>query len=67
MTDYLAFHPGGVEELLRAAGTDGTNLFNKTHSWVNYELMLKTCFVGTFNGDRYKCIWLWILFFISYL
>ncbi|VDK88619.1 unnamed protein product [Litomosoides sigmodontis] len=54
VTDYLAFHPGGVEELMRAAGTDGTDLFNKSHAWVNYATMLKTCFVGTFNGDRYK-------------
>uniref|UniRef100_A0A0R3RQG1 Cytochrome b5 heme-binding domain-containing protein n=1 Tax=Elaeophora elaphi TaxID=1147741 RepID=A0A0R3RQG1_9BILA len=54
VTDYLAFHPGGVEELMRAAGTDGTDLFNKIHAWVNYDTMLKTCFVGTFNGNRYK-------------
>ncbi|EFO25980.2 cytochrome b5 reductase 4 [Loa loa] len=54
VTDYLAFHPGGVEQLMRAAGTDGTGLFNKVHSWVNYDTMLKTCFVGTFNGDRRK-------------
>ncbi|CAG9538357.1 unnamed protein product [Cercopithifilaria johnstoni] len=54
VTDYLAFHPGGVEELMRAAGTDGTDLFNKIHSWVNYGTMLKTCFVGPFSGDRYK-------------
>ncbi|VIO99857.1 Cytochrome b5-like Heme/Steroid binding domain containing protein [Brugia malayi] len=54
VTDYLAFHPGGVEELMRVAGTDGTDLFNKMHAWVNYDTMLKTCFVGTFNGDRYK-------------
>ncbi|VDO46782.1 unnamed protein product [Onchocerca flexuosa] len=54
VTDYLVFHPGGVEQLLRAAGTDGTDLFNQTHAWVNYDTMLKTCFVGTFIGDRYK-------------
>ncbi|KAL3999137.1 Cytochrome b5-like Heme/Steroid binding domain family protein [Acanthocheilonema viteae] len=54
VTDYLAFHPGGAEQLMRAAGTDGTNLFNMTHAWVNYDTILKTCFVGIFNGDRYK-------------
>ncbi|VDK72064.1 unnamed protein product [Onchocerca ochengi] len=54
VTDYLVFHPGGVEQLLRAAGTDGTDLFNNTHAWVNYDTMLKTCFVGTFIGDRHK-------------
>ncbi|VDN23741.1 unnamed protein product [Gongylonema pulchrum] len=52
VTEYLSFHPGGVDELMRAAGTDATELFNEYHAWVNYETMLKTCLVGTFNGDR---------------
>ncbi|VDM94898.1 unnamed protein product [Thelazia callipaeda] len=45
VTEYLLFHPGGADELLRVAGTDGTDLFNTIHSWVNYDAMLKTCFV----------------------
>ena len=29
ITPYLRYHPGGVDTLLMAAGTDGTALFNK--------------------------------------
>uniref|UniRef100_A0A1I8AC15 Cytochrome-b5 reductase n=1 Tax=Steinernema glaseri TaxID=37863 RepID=A0A1I8AC15_9BILA len=54
ITSYLEFHPGGVDELMRAAGTDATDLFNEYHMWVNYESMLKSCVVGPFRGDRSK-------------
>ncbi|XP_036442195.1 cytochrome b5 reductase 4 isoform X1 [Colossoma macropomum] len=43
---YMDFHPGGEEELMRAAGMDGTDLFDQVHRWVNYESMLKECLVG---------------------
>ncbi|XP_062848258.1 cytochrome b5 reductase 4 [Trichomycterus rosablanca] len=43
---YMDFHPGGEEELMRAAGIDGTDLFDQVHRWVNYESMLKECLVG---------------------
>ncbi|KAI9278998.1 cytochrome b5-like heme/steroid binding domain-containing protein [Phascolomyces articulosus] len=46
MTPYLKFHPGGVKDLMRIAGRDGTKLFMLTHSWVNAEFMLDACFVG---------------------
>jgi cytochrome b involved in lipid metabolism len=29
LTEYVRFHPGGVDELMRAAGADGTVLFNQ--------------------------------------
>ncbi|CAD6194777.1 unnamed protein product [Caenorhabditis auriculariae] len=51
VTPYLEFHPGGVDELMRAAGRDGTPLFNQYHAWVNYESMLKSCLVGRFSGN----------------
>ncbi|KHN80097.1 Toll-interacting protein [Toxocara canis] len=54
VTEYLSFHPGGVDELMRAAGCDGTRLFNKYHAWINQDTMLKACFVGYFRGDRNK-------------
>uniref|UniRef100_A0A183GPI7 Cytochrome-b5 reductase n=1 Tax=Heligmosomoides polygyrus TaxID=6339 RepID=A0A183GPI7_HELPZ len=54
VTSYLEFHPGGVPELMRAAGTDATDLFIQYHAWVNYENMLKSCFVGRFSGDLSK-------------
>ncbi|XP_027005817.2 cytochrome b5 reductase 4 [Tachysurus fulvidraco] len=43
---YMDFHPGGDEELMKAAGIDGTDLFDQVHRWVNYESMLKECLVG---------------------
>jgi cytochrome-b5 reductase len=29
VTPYLEFHPGGVDEMMRAAGADGTELFDQ--------------------------------------
>ncbi|KAK7603504.1 hypothetical protein V9T40_003503 [Parthenolecanium corni] len=46
VTEYLSFHPGGEEELMRGVGTDATKLFNTVHSWVNYQSLLKSCIVG---------------------
>ncbi|KAL1927138.1 hypothetical protein VTP01DRAFT_5101 [Rhizomucor pusillus] len=46
MTPYLKFHPGGVRDLMRIAGRDGTKLFMLTHPWVNAEFMLDACLVG---------------------
>ncbi|KAM6185314.1 cytochrome b5 reductase 4 isoform 1-T1 [Rhynchocyon petersi] len=43
---YMEYHPGGEDELMRAAGSDGTDLFDQVHRWVNYESMLKECLVG---------------------
>ncbi|KAL7667512.1 hypothetical protein ACOME3_010669 [Neoechinorhynchus agilis] len=31
ISEYLEYHPGGKEELMKAAGIDATNLFNQTH------------------------------------
>jgi cytochrome-b5 reductase len=52
VTRYLDFHPGGVPQLMRAAGTDATELFNEYHKWVNYKNMLKSCVIGPFVGQR---------------
>jgi len=46
ITPYLYFHPGGVKELMRVAGRDGTQLFASTHAWVNVGFMLDECLVG---------------------
>ncbi|ORY78440.1 cytochrome b5-like heme/steroid binding domain-containing protein, partial [Leucosporidium creatinivorum] len=46
VTPFLKYHPGGVGEMMRAAGKDGTELFMKTHAWVNVDLMLDGCLVG---------------------
>ncbi|XP_077161539.1 cytochrome b5 reductase 4 isoform X2 [Paroedura picta] len=46
VTPYMEYHPGGEDELMKAAGGDGTDLFDQVHRWVNYESMLKDCLVG---------------------
>lgn len=46
ITDYLDFHPGGDDVLFELAGTDATAAFMEVHSWVNYEFILKDCFLG---------------------
>lgn len=49
VTTYLHYHPGGVEELMRGAGRDATELFNEVHRWVNYESILAKCLVGPYK------------------
>lgn len=46
ITPYLNYHPGGVDTLLEVAGTDGTALFDKYHSWVNSKGIMQACCVG---------------------
>ncbi|XP_048209585.1 cytochrome b5 reductase 4 isoform X2 [Perognathus longimembris pacificus] len=46
VSPYMEYHPGGEDELMKAAGADGTDLFDQVHRWVNYESMLKECLVG---------------------
>ncbi|XP_006870711.1 PREDICTED: cytochrome b5 reductase 4-like [Chrysochloris asiatica] len=46
VSPYMEYHPGGEDELMKAAGSDGTDLFDQVHRWVNYESMLKKCLVG---------------------
>lgn len=50
ITEYVRFHPGGVEEIMKCAGRDGTLLFMNYHAWVNYERMLDNCLVGMYTG-----------------
>ncbi|XP_050666131.1 cytochrome b5 reductase 4 isoform X3 [Leptidea sinapis] len=52
ITHYLPFHPGGSEELMRGAGMDATELFDKVHPWVNYDSLLAKCLVGPLSFDR---------------
>ncbi|EGG06820.1 uncharacterized protein MELLADRAFT_48310 [Melampsora larici-populina 98AG31] len=46
ITPYLNYHPGGVPELMRVAGKDGTELFMKTHAWINADGMMDCCLIG---------------------
>lgn len=51
VTAYADYHPGGVEELMRGAGINATELFDETHSYVNYETLLQKCYVGRLVGS----------------
>ncbi|AET41095.1 Irc21p Ecym_7251 [Eremothecium cymbalariae DBVPG len=49
ITDYLDFHPGGVQILVKnCRGKDATRLFEKYHRWVNLEQVLACCVVGVY-------------------
>ena len=45
ITNYISRHPGG-SVIKDGIGKDATTLFNKYHSWVNAEYILKDCFIG---------------------
>jgi cytochrome b involved in lipid metabolism len=51
ITPYMPFHPGGEPELMRAAGRDGTKLFQEIHQWINWDNMLAECMIGIYVGD----------------
>lgn len=53
ITPYLKYHPGGADILMKAAGKDGTSLFNKYHPWVNAHALLEKCLIGLLHkpGD----------------
>ncbi|XP_068754807.1 cytochrome b5 reductase 4-like isoform X2 [Montipora capricornis] len=51
ITPYLEYHPGGIPEIMRGVGRDGTDLFDETHKWVNAESMLEKCFIGPLKRD----------------
>jgi len=51
ITPYMDYHPGGTDELMRAAGKDGTDLFDEIHNWVNIESMLEKCFIGPLKSQ----------------
>eukprot|EP01127_Copromyxa_protea_P019981 TRINITY_DN6597_c0_g1_i1.p1 TRINITY_DN6597_c0_g1~~TRINITY_DN6597_c0_g1_i1.p1 ORF type:complete len:311 (-),score=49.49 TRINITY_DN6597_c0_g1_i1:327-1232(-) len=37
ISDYIYYHPGGAEHLMRGAGRDCTDLFDEYHAWVSAE------------------------------
>ena len=40
VTDYMDYHPGGWDELLKGAGKDATNMFNEIHKYEIISLKL---------------------------
>ena len=51
ITSYIPYHPGGVPQLMKGAGVDRTELFQKFHPWVNLDSMLAKFIVGTLVPD----------------
>jgi cytochrome b involved in lipid metabolism len=51
VTQYLHYHPGGVQKLMLGAGKDCTAMYDKFHPWVNAETMLGKCIIGTLVVD----------------
>ena len=50
---YADFHPGGVPQLMKAAGnTEGERLFREVHPWVSWENMLGECCVGILVSEE---------------
>lgn len=41
VTPYMRFHPGGVDELMKGVGGDGTAQFMEVHRWVTPMTMLQ--------------------------
>lgn len=52
LTPYMKYHPGGVDELMKAAGINATDLFNLVHPWVNFQSMLEKCVVGNYINPK---------------
>lgn len=50
VTPYMKYHPGGIDELMKGAGLNATEIFNDVHPWVNYHSMLERCFIGKLVG-----------------
>lgn len=50
----MKFHPGGVNELMKAAGRekDGERLFLEVHPWISWESILGECLVGILVGEK---------------
>lgn len=47
ITNYLPYHPGSIEELMRGAGEDATCLFDEVHRW---SIILCYVFVPAFSS-----------------
>lgn len=51
LTEYLEFHPGGIDIITSLKDKDLLPWFNKHHRWVSYEKLLQTCLVGIYVED----------------
>lgn len=54
VSPYMEYHPGGEDELMRAAGADGTDLFNEVSGFTLSERCMRGLSSETFGGR--KCL-----------
>lgn len=52
ITDFLKLHPGGADTIMKYAGKDCTDAFNKAHSYVNKDELLFNEIVGVVVDAR---------------
>ncbi|KAM0672351.1 cytochrome B5 [Ordospora colligata] len=46
VTEFIAVHPGGARTMMKYAGKDCTQAFNKAHAYVNIRELLENDIVG---------------------
>ena len=64
LTEFLDFHPAGVEIMLEHAGTDASTVFfEKGHS-LGAQLMLEKYFIGDLIKVEIEFIFLFLLIFL---
>ena len=56
ITPFLEYHPGGVEELLRGAGKDCTQLYDRYHPWVNADAVMGKLKLGPLVGSEPRAL-----------
>lgn len=56
ITPYLKYHPGGVDELMRVAGRDGTKLFSRSFYPESRQLRIEYIAIWViWRGERLIC------------
>jgi cytochrome b involved in lipid metabolism len=51
ISPFLKYHPGGLDEALKAAGRDCTSLYDKYHPWVNADAVLGNLRLGKLEAS----------------
>lgn len=54
VTEFLSFHPGGAQLVLKYAGKDCTDAFIKYHHWIDPHGLLENYFMGQCTGVSAK-------------
>ena len=52
LSPFLEYHPGGFDQIMRGAGNDCTELYNKYHPWVSIEAVLGPLKLGRVKSSN---------------